>query len=445
MNTESKANSRVPAEDKQLHHHSLTDLSTGPDSSIRETYHQLDYFTNAMLWQPVQPGERSQIAIVTMHGGYNREMRHSLMIALAKRGFTTINVVPAQYDFPSQMLDFKLAIDFARSLPGVKKVVTMGQSRGASIMSAYQKVAENGAQVFQGSNFRFPFPDIGPLSPADGLMLLDANYGFMQMLGINPALQREGCATRFFPELDAISPANGFDKKGADYSPEFCRKFWDAQRRRYKSLMDLAEERLYLIEHGHGNYYDDEPMIIPEMHGMLNCGGKLFCMDTKFFSHTHGSWPLIHPDGSVTTQIVPCVRIAKNDIPARGKLSSAWSVTAKTLLQSEIRLDENWGYGEEGFYGVDFESCMFSSTGNVKMINCPLLVMGMTGSFEYITAEWTYNNASSADKSIAFTEGASHGFSTARETEAFPGQWGDTLATTADYVAGWLMAPGRFI
>ncbi|MGM9521864.1 MAG: alpha/beta hydrolase [Oscillospiraceae bacterium] len=433
-------------DEKQLNDHITTELAKEIPDDIRESYHQLDHFTNVMLWEPVDLGERSQIVVVTMHGGYGREMRHSLMMELARRGFRSINVVPAQYDFPSQMLDFKLVINFARSIPGVKKVVLMGQSRGASIMSAYQKVAENGEEVFRGPQFRYQFPDIGPLPAADGLMLLDANFGIMQMLSVNPALVEEGCATRFNPELDAINPANGFDPKGSDYSAEFCRKFWDAQRKRYMSIMDYAEERLHLIEQGKGNYYDDEPLNIAEMRGTLNCGGKLFYMDKKFFAHTHNAWDLIHPDGSITNEIIHSVRIPKNDVKSRGIFGkSAWSLSVKILLQSEVRLDEGWGYDDEKFYGVNFESCMFSSTGNVKKIRVPLLVMGMTGSFEYVTAEWTYNNAISADKTIAFVEGASHSFRTAKETEAYPGQWGDTLATTADYVSGWLTAEGRFI
>ena len=411
---------------------------------VKESYHQIDHFTNAMLWEPEEPDERAKLCVITMHGGYSREMRHSLMQEFAKRGFRAINVLPAQYDFPSQMRDFTKAVDFARSLPGVEKVVLMGQSRGASIMSAYQRVAENGVKVFQGPGRRIQFPDIGPLSPADGLMLLDANYGFMQMLGISPCLLREGHATEFNPELDAINPANGYAPQGAHYSPEFCRKFWDAQRERYMRLMDMAEERLHLIEQGKGDYFDDEPLYVAEMHGMLMSGGKLFCMDTHFFSHTAGEWPLIHPDGSITTQIVPSVRIAKCDPKSRGLLASAWPVTIRSFLQSEVRLAEGWGYDESRFTGVDFNTCMTSPTGNVSEISVPLLCMGMTGSFEYITAEWTYNNAKSQDKTIAFTEGASHGFYTAKETEAYPGQWGDGMATTADYASRWLLEKGRF-
>lgn len=411
---------------------------------IKTTYHQLDHFVNVLMWEPKEPDERARIAVVTMHGGYSREMYHNLMHELGRRGFTSIHSTSAHPDFPSQITDFKKVVDFAKSLPGIEKVVLMGQSRGASLMSAYQKIAENGVSVFQGAERRLPFPDMEPLTPADGIMLLDANFGFMQMLSLNPALITEGCAVKIDPELDCLNPENGYDPAGSHFSEEFKQKYFRAQVTRYKKLLDMAEERLRLIERGEGNYKDNEPFYIPEAIGTLK-SNKLFNLDLGLLSHTRGEWPLIHPDGSVTTQIVPSVRIAKADPERRGLMGSAWPTTVRDFLLSEIKLSDDFGYDEDHFWGNDWESCFTCSTGNVKMISIPLLVMGMTGSYEYITAEFSYNNAKSADKSIAFVEGASHGFRTAKETERYPGQWGDTLKTTADYVAGWITEPGRFL
>lgn len=411
---------------------------------VKTTYHQLDHFVNILMWEPAEPDERSKIAVVTMHGGYSREMYHNMMHELGRRGFCSIHSVSAHSDFPSQMTDFKKVVDFAKSLPGIEKVVLMGQSRGASLMSAYQKAAENGIKVFQGPERRLPFPDMEPLTPADGIMLLDANYGFMQMLSLNPALVKEGYATKMNPELDSLNPENGYAPEGSHYPEEFRKKFIRAQVARYRNLMDMAEERLHLIEKGEGCYKDNEPFFIPEAIGTLR-SSKLFSLDTSLLSHTQGEWPLIHADGSVTTEIVHSVRIPKDDAPRRGLYGSAWPTTVRDFLLSEIKLSDDFGYDEDHFWGNDWESCFTCSTGNVKMISAPLLLMGMTGSYEYITAEFSYNNAKSEDKTIAFTEGASHGFRTAKETEKFPGQWGDTLALTADYAAKWITARGRFM
>jgi hypothetical protein len=68
----------------------------------------------------------------------------------------------------------------------------------------------------------------------------------------------------------------------------------------------------------------------------------------------------------------------------------------------------------------------------------------MTGHWEYLAAEIIYENSASADKSIAFIEGATHVFTTCKPCEKTPGQFGDTLKTTYDYVDGWLSKPGRF-
>jgi hypothetical protein len=70
--------------------------------------------------------------------------------------------------------------------------------------------------------------------------------------------------------------------------------------------------------------------------------------------------------------------------------------------------------------------------------------MGMTGSWEYLSAETIYLHAKSIDRTIAFVEGATHGFTTCKECEATQGQFGDTLKTLFDYIDGWLNKKERF-
>jgi hypothetical protein len=79
-------------------------------------------------------------------------------------------------------------------------------------------------------------------------------------------------------------------------------------------------------------------------------------------------------------------------------------------------------------------------------VSAPTLLMGMTGGYEFLAAEIIHENTPRiADKTIAFVEGASHGFFPAREAEAFPGQFGNTVKTMLDYVDRWLSQKGRFI
>ncbi|RYE91138.1 MAG: hypothetical protein EOO78_30780 [Oxalobacteraceae bacterium] len=77
-------------------------------------------------------------------------------------------------------------------------------------------------------------------------------------------------------------------------------------------------------------------------------------------------------------------------------------------------------------------------------MSVPLLVLGMTGHWEFLAAETIYDLARSRDKSIAFIEGATHLYTTCSKCEPHPGAFGDTLATTYDAIDRWLAKPKRF-
>jgi hypothetical protein len=97
-------------------------------------------------------------------------------------------------------------------------------------------------------------------------------------------------------------------------------------------------------------------------------------------------------------------------------------------------------------YGIDWLSSYNCTPGNVTGVSAPLLVMGMTAGYEFVAAEIIYEMAQKcSDKTIAFVEGANHGYFTAKECEAYPGQFGDTVKTLYDYVDKWLSQKGRFI
>ena len=77
---------------------------------------------------------------------------------------------------------------------------------------------------------------------------------------------------------------------------------------------------------------------------------------------------------------------------------------------------------------------------NVEGISVPFLIMSMTGHYFEVPDEIIYNHAASPDKSIAFVEGAVHGITPCTACETRPGQFGDTVKTTFDYVDQWLAA-----
>jgi hypothetical protein len=315
-------------------------------------------------------------------------------------------------------------------------------------MSAYQNAAENGVQVFQGPEKLIKCSDLGELLPADGVMLLDSNYGngVMTLLSLDPAVTTEDSGKNLDPELDLFDPANGYDPKGSTYSAEFIRKYQKAQGERNNRLINTALERLHAIESGKGKYADDEPFIVPAgaQNGFNN---KLFPQDTRLLSRTRKAWPLLHADGSITTQIIPCVRRAKNNKSFSGlyRMGAIKSTVRTYLNSSAVRTTDDFGYDEDSMYGVDWLSSYNCTPGNIMGVSAPLLVMGMTGGYEFVAAEIIYEKAQKcADKKIAFVEGANHGYFTAKECEVYPGQFGDTVKTIFDYVDKWLMQKGRF-
>ena len=163
-------------------------------------------------------------------------------------------------------------------------------------------------------------------------------------------------------------------------------------------------------------------------------------------SHTKQPRKLIHADGSVTEEIVRSVRVPENPVSLTHSLGEGGRImTVKNYLSSyAVRTMENYGYGEDAVWGVDWNSSYNCPVGNVEHIKAPLLVMGMTAGWEYLASETVFEHAAAEDKDIAFVEGATHKFNPAKHCEKYPGQFGDTMALLHDYAAAWLSEPGRF-
>jgi hypothetical protein len=303
-------------------------------------------------------------------------------------------------------------------------------------------------QTFQGPEKLIKCSDIGELPPADGMMLLDSNYGngVMTLFSLDPSIMSEDNGKILNPSLDLFDPANGYNPKGSTYTQEFIRRFQKAQGERNNRLIDIALGRLQAIESGKGKYADDEPFIVPG--GALNAyNNKLFPQDIRLLSRTRKAWPLLHADGFITTQIVPCVRRPKNDQSFTNSYRKAAikSTVRAYLSSSAVKTTASYGYNEDSIQGIDWLSSYCCTPGNVMGVSAPLLAMGMTGGYEFIAAEIIYEKSKSQDKTVAFVEGATHVYTTARDCEAYPGQFGDTEKTTYDYVDRWLSQKGRFM
>jgi hypothetical protein len=408
-----------------------------------------------VLYEPVEPGAKSAIAIFAMHSEVDY-LQFSACTELAQRGYRVLCAnnstrkagIDSDLNIDSILLDAKLAVSWLRHYPGVRKVVLLGHSGGGTLMAAYQSIAENGLGACQGAEKLIKCSDsLAGLPPADGLMLLDSNYGLgaMMLFSLDPAVTAEMSGQKRDPALDLFNPRNGFSPYGSHYSAEFVRRFQAAVRERSNRLVHNALDRLAKLEAGEGRFSDDEPLVVPGGN-YLGFNNKLFTQDTQLLAHTQHPWPLLHADGTTTTQIVPSVRVPENVTSNTASLQKgALRTTVRDYLRTlAVRLSDDFRFDADSIQGVDWSSSYALPAGSVRTVTVPLLTLGMTGHWEYLAAEIIYENASSRDKSIAFVEGATHVFTPCSACETTPGQFGDTLKTTYDYVDRWLSQPGRF-
>lgn len=417
-------------------------------NEIKRTYAVIDgVLANAvpvMMYEPLHPGVRNHVGIVLQHSD-DCYFEFTPALELAKRGY----VVAVSY-FP----DHRIALDrklehvgkvtaYLKNYPGIDRVLLLGHSGGATLMSAYQAVAENGNAVFRGAEKIIPLTDIAPLPKADGVIFLDANLGngVMTLLSLDPAVADEENGRQRNATLDLFNPENGYDPENSCYSDDFIRTYVRAQGKRMNQLIDYAMERVRAIENGRGRFEDDEPMIIPGG-TQIAPYNKIFPMfPQRFFAHTEGAWDLICGDGEIRREIIPCRRARRR--PLEGTQSyhdGTLCTTVRIFLNSNaVRTDENLYYDETRIHGIDWDSSYCTGPGNVLHIEAPMLLLGMTGSYEYIAAEHIYRRAQRcADKTLAFVEGAGHNFTPAADAERYPGEFGDTVKSTFDYTDRWI-------
>lgn len=423
---------------------------TQEDLLIKKTYIRLGRRTSALLYEPALSIQQSRIAILVMHSDEDY-LTFPTGVELAQRGHTVLcaNVMYKEAILFSQnekMYCVKEAVDYLRSLGSVDKVILFGHSGGGTLMTAYQAIAENGGNIFRGLEKLYPYDGPDDLPPADGLMLVDSNWGnaVMQVFSLDPAVKRVDNGLDLETDMDLFNPNNGFEVGGSHFSDDFIRKYQKGQSSRNQELLDYATGRLSKIENKQGNFLDDEPMFVAgAAQSFFN--NKLYAQDTHLMSHTQAPYKLIHSDGRITNEIIYSVRKPENEY---SMTESFWKggriLSIKNYLSSyAIRTTDEFGYDDSSVWGIDWHSCYSAPPGNVTHITVPLLVMGMTGGWEYLASETIFKMAASKDKDIAFVKGASHKLTPAKVYEDYPGQFGNTLKLVHDYIHDWLVS-GRF-
>jgi hypothetical protein len=334
------------------------------------------------------------------------------------------------------------AIKALKALPGVEKVVLAGHSTGGPELTSYQDVAENGPKACQGPErvYKCDGKGLDNLPRADGVMLLDSNAGAPERtVSLNPAVDPHH-PRQHNAELDIFSPKNGFNPatKGANYSPEFLKKFFAAQAVRANQLIDEAQARLAKIEKGEGEFKDDEPFVVAGASIFMN-GARPELADTRLMGKTHAPHLLLKADGSKPTQIIPLVMTPAAQPDDEGQLfRTTLNVTVRHYLSFQaLRLSPDYHMTEDNILGVQWRSTPNSIQGNMEGIRVPTLVMSGTCAAHVTFLEIAYDRSSAKDKEMVGVEGANHGFTACRP------EFGDTFKRTFEYVDSWLSKPGR--
>lgn len=428
--------------------------------TYKTTFVSLGPGVPGLLYEPLTSGPKAAIGVLAMHdnGDYLRPSPSNPCMQLATRGYSVLceNSSTSKSGFFSDddidklLLNVKLGVAYLRSHPEVRKVILFGHSGGGEMMAAYQNIAENGVKACQGPERLIKCSDgLAGMPAADGIMLIDSVLGgpVSTLISLDPSVVDEDNGRVLSPELDMYNPKNGFNPKGSTYSDEFKARFFSKQGERMNQLIAKALDRLEKIEAGQGRFTDDEPFIVPGANGVQN---KLNAQDLTLQAHTRNAWPLLHPDGTVTTEIIHSVRVPRSaESPTPSLAHGAITTTVRKFLSTwAIRTTEGYGYDASSFHGIDYKSSYADEVDSIQGITKPLLQMGMTGSYEFIASETVREYARSADKTLAYVEGAVHGFTPCTECAVAkglaPNYYRDTVKTLFDYIDGWLSKPGRF-
>jgi pimeloyl-ACP methyl ester carboxylesterase len=205
-----------------------------------------------VLYTPV--GKTPQTAVIAMHpeGDYSRQY---LLKPLAEAGFAAFGHNNRYAHNDKEGIHEEMLLDIAASVSllkkrGIQKIVLAGISGGGSLMAFYQVQATTAPPNRLKHTPAGDPPNLNTveLIPADGLLMVIPHLGEGEILKvrIDPSVVVEGDALSVDPTLYMYNPANGFRMPPAvtKYSPEFVRRYRDAQAARMARLDRMARALL---------------------------------------------------------------------------------------------------------------------------------------------------------------------------------------------------------
>ena len=187
-------------------------------------------------------------AAIVMHPTSNF-MGHYLIGPLAERGVTCMGLNSRYVNNDTMLLNERVIQDLGAGVKylrdqGYEKIVLLGNSGGASIVSFYQAQAE----TFTATHFADGKPSgLAPedFPKADAISLFGAHEGRSHLFlkWIDPAVIDEADPLSADPAVDIYNPANG-----PTFSPAFLEKFYAAQKARRDKIENWVLARLRLLE-----------------------------------------------------------------------------------------------------------------------------------------------------------------------------------------------------
>lgn len=350
------------------------------------------------------PAKHPKTVIVSMHPSSDNQ-RHFTLVPAAEHGYAGFGLAGR---FTGQdggvheevLLDLAAAIKWLKQEKGFTTVVLVGHSGGGSLMAYYQSQATLPPADRHHATPAGDPPDLGAVEmiPADGVAILNASEGEGLHLEhhLDPSIVREDDALSIDPSLDMYNPENGFAEPPAasHYTPEFTRRFRDAQVARDRRLTAWAQTQIT-----ERNYF------------------RSLLKDPAF-----AAWPLAR------RQYVER-RAAHLPVMVIYRSEADLAYTDLSIDPSDRVVGSNYGLRpDKRNYSPDarfrtmrpdaYLSTMSGTASfarlheNIARVTVPTLVLGGTADRGIFPSEQkrTYERSAAKDKSIVWIDGADHGF-----------------------------------
>jgi len=398
-----------------------------------------------VLYKP-DSGPQPHVAILIAHRTGNN-LGNVACRELAKRGFAALcfntrfvnNEAEVQWE--NIALDVKAAVDYARTVPGITKVILYGHSGGTPLMTYYEAIAEGGVAFCRGANKLVSCGNnVAGLKPADGLLIDEghAGDGFQSLTGINPSVAMvDGRPKVVDPSLDPFDAKNGYNPNGAShFSQEFRTRYYAAQSKVMNAQLAQVQALKDRMKEGTAAFPDNDVVLVP--FSAERGAARLSELDPSVPEYMSTQQPrkFLKNDGTIVTQIVHSIEPPH---PDRAKSNLSFDVGTK-LLTVKSYLSTNAIKSTNSFDGVDWCSVNNSSMCNIQYIKVPTLIVAMGAYHLLADEERIFEKSAATDKDYIVIEGGTLGYTGCKDCGVPAENFSNAMKNNFDYVAKWANA-----